>query len=141
MLGVEPKRHQVVDDAVKVLDAEVSDKGGLGGLAIKAAFSVVKGIKPGFIRDVVDTLLPDFLKALDPIYQESVTAGKRPGEYLKAHAGRVADALLSITDARAARAERPVIKSTYEKLRPSAKKHVESAAPRLASLLDKHTAS
>jgi hypothetical protein len=138
ILGAPPKRAQVVDDAVKVLDEEVSDKGGISGLAIKAAFGVVKGIKPGFIREVVDALLDDFLKALDPIYQEAVAQGKKPGEHLKANVGRAADAMLSITDARAARAKQAVIKSTYEKLRPSAKKHVEAAAPRLGSMLDRH---
>jgi hypothetical protein len=138
ILGAQPKRGQVVDDGVKVLDEEVSDKGGISGLAIKAAFGVVKGIKPGFIREVVDALLDDFLKALDPIYQEAVAAGKRPGEYLKANVSRAADALLSITDARVKRSDKAVIKSTYEKLRPSAKKHVEAAAPRLGAMLDRH---
>jgi hypothetical protein len=138
MLGNDPKRQQVIDDACRVLDEEVADKSGLSGLAIKGAFNLVKGVKPGFIREVVDTLLNDFLKALDPLYQEAVSKGVRPGDHLKANAGRVADALLAITDARAARAERAVIKSTYEKLRPSAKKQVEAAAPRLGALLDRH---
>lgn len=141
MLGSQPKRGQLVDDAVTVLDAEVADKSGLSGLAIKAAFGVVKGIKPGFIRQVVDALLDDFLKALDPVYQEAVSAGKRPGDHLKANSSRVADAMLSITDARVKRSDNSVIKSTYDKLRGSAKKQVEAAAPRLASLFDKHTAS
>jgi hypothetical protein len=50
----------------------------------------------------------------------------------------VADALLAITDRRAENAQRQVIKSMYEKLRPTAKKHVEAAAPRLGDLVDKH---
>ena len=50
---------------------------------------------------------------------------------------QLADNLLAVTDRRAAKAERPVIQSTYEKLRPSAKKHVESAVPRLAQLLER----
>jgi hypothetical protein len=141
ILGAQPKRGQVIDDAVSVLDAEVSDKSGISGLAIKAAFGVIKGIKPGFVREVVDALLDDFLKALDPVYQEALAAGKRPGDHLKANTGRVADALLSITDARAQRSDRAVIKSTYDRLRGSAKKQVEAAAPRLAMLIDKHTQS
>ncbi len=132
------KRPEVVDDALRVLDAEVADKSGISGMAVKGAFKLVKGIQPGFLRNVVDKLLDDFLDALNPIYQEAVEAGKRPGDHLKANAGRAADALLSITDKRAERAERQVIKKTYEKLRPSAKKHVEAAAPRLGELLDKH---
>jgi hypothetical protein len=138
MLGSAPKRDQVVADACRVLDDEVSDKGGLSGLAIKGAYAVVKGIKPGFVKEVVDGLLDEFLTCLDPLYQESVTRGVKAGAHLQANAGRVADALLAVTDAKAARSSRAVVKSTYEKLRPTAKKQVEAAAPRLGGLLDRH---
>ena len=132
------KRSQVVQDACQVLDLEVKDKSGLSGLAIKAGYKLVQGVKPGFVRQAVDDLLDDFLDALDPIFQEAVSSGKKPGDFLKSHAPRVADSLLSITDRRAENAQRAAIKSMYDKLRPTAKKHVGSATPRLADLLDKH---
>jgi hypothetical protein len=138
ILGSGPKRGAVIDDACRVLDEEVRDKSGLTGIAIKAAYGVVKGISPGFVREVVDNLLDDFLKCMEPLYQEAVAKGARPGQHLQANAGRVADALLAVTDGRAARAQRAVIKSAYEKLRPSAKKQVEAAAPRLGALLERH---
>jgi len=140
LLGNNPKRQQVVDDACRVLDDEVSDKSGLGGLAIKGAYSVIKGIKPGFVREVVDGLLDDFLACLDPLYQEALSRGSRPGAHLQANAGRVADALLAVTDGKAARSQRAVVKSTYEKLRPTAKKQVEAAVPRLGAMLERHAA-
>ena len=71
------KRSQVIDDACRVLDLEVADKSGLSGMAIKAGYKLVQGVKPGFVRQAVDDLLDDFLDALDPIYQEA-SAG-RPG--------------------------------------------------------------
>jgi hypothetical protein len=134
-LGQQPKRKAVVTDACHVLDQEVADKGGLGGVAIKGAYAVVKGIKPGFIEEVVDGLLDDFLVALDPLYQEAVQKNEAPGKHLTANGDRVADALLAITDARAARSSRAVIQKTYEKLRPTAKKHVSSAAPGVGAWL------
>jgi hypothetical protein len=132
------KRSAVVDDACKVLDLEVADKGGIAGLAIKAAYKVVQGISPGFIRQVVDHLLNEFLDALDPVYQEALVKGEPPGKYLRSNSGRIADALLAVTDKRAENAQRAVIKKTYEKLRPSAKRHVEDAAPRLAEMVERH---
>lgn len=132
------KRSQVVDDACRVLDLEVADKSGLSGMAIKAGYKLVQGVKPGFVRQAVDDLLDDFLDALDPIYQEAVSSGKKPGDYLKSRSGQVADSLLSITDRRAEKAQRATIRGMYDKLRPTAKKHVEAAAPRLADLLEKH---
>ncbi|MCK6536782.1 MAG: hypothetical protein L6Q84_27755 [Polyangiaceae bacterium] len=132
------KRSQVIDDACRVLDLEVADKSGLSGMAIKAGYKLVQGVKPGFVRQAVDDLLDDFLDALDPIYQEAVSSGKKPGDYLKSRSGQVADSLLSITDRRAEKAQRAAIRGMYDKLRPTAKKHVEAAAPRLADLLEKH---
>ncbi len=140
-LAQEPaKRQQVIDEACRVLDLEVADKSGLSGMAIKAGYKLVQSVKPGFVREVVDNLLDDFLDALDPIYQEAITQGKTPGAHLSENAGRMADALLAITDKRAQNAQRAVIKNMYEKLRPTAKKHVEAAAPRLGAMLDKHAA-
>ncbi len=138
LLGSGDKRSAVIDDACKVLDLEVADKGGLGGVAIKGAYKLVRGIKPGFIREVVDHLLDDFLDALDPIYQEALEKKEAPGTHMKKDPGRVADALLAITDERAEQAKRGAIKKTYDKLRPTARKHVEAAAPRLSEMLDRH---
>ncbi len=132
------KRREVVADACDVLDQEVGDKGGLSGIAVKGAYKIVKSVRPGFVREVVEHLLDEFLDALDPLYQEAVTQGRPPGAYLRENSGRVADALLSVTDAKARNAERAAIKKTYEKLRPSAKNHVEAAAPRLGAMLERH---
>ena len=137
-VDTDEKRRAIIDDALRVLDQEVGDKSGISGLAIKGAFKMVKGIQPGFLRRVVDNLLDDFLEALNPIYQESLAEQKPPGKHLESNAGRVADSLLGITDARAERAQRAVIKKTYGKLRPAAKKHVEAAAPRLGAMLERH---
>jgi hypothetical protein len=126
---------------VKVLDEEVSDKSGLTGLAIKGAYKLVQGVRPGFIRHVVDALLDEFLSALDPIYQEAASKKRPAGAYLLENQGRVADALLRVTDQKAERADSPTIKAAYSKLRPMAKKHVEAAAPRLSKLLERHAAA
>lgn len=132
--GQGKERETVVDEACRILDAEVSDKGGLSGLAIKAAYGVVKNIKPGFVRTVVDGLLDEFLQAVETV-KESAGAGVSAADAVRKAPGQLADALLSVTDRKAAKSDRPVIQSTYEKLRPSAKKHVESAVPRIADLL------
>src|SRR5689334_9699257 len=134
-IGSGDKRKNVIDDACHVLDAEVADKGGLSGIAIKAAYKAVQGVRPGFIRGAVDHMLDDFLGAVEPIYQEAAEKKVKAGAYLEQNSSRVADALLAVTDKRAQRAESKMVKSAYEKLRPMAKKQVEGAAPRLSQLL------
>ena len=43
-LGEEAARQRLIGDACEVLDLEVDDKGGLGGIAIKGAYKLVKKI-------------------------------------------------------------------------------------------------
>lgn len=139
-LGSGDKRTQVVNDALTVLDQEVADKSGLSGLAIKGAYKVVQGVRPGFVKQVVDGLLDDFLVSLDPIYQEACEKHVPAGKHLQANSSRVADALLKVTDDKAKRANSGAVRSAYDKLRPMAKKQVEAATPRLAGLLERHAA-
>lgn len=137
-IGTGEKRAAVVEDGCRVLDEEVAEKGGLTGLAIKGAYKIVQGVRPGFVRDSVNHLLDDFLSAMDPIYQEAAEKKQPAGAYLRQNTARVAQALLGVTDKRASRAESQVARKAYEKLRPMAQKQVESATPRLAALLEKH---
>ena len=137
-LADDTRKPAVVDDCCTLIDEEVKDKGGVSGFAIKAGYGAVKGIKPGFVRQVVTDLLPEFAKVLDPIHAEALAANKPVTAHFEANATRVADALLTITDAKAKNAKSGVVKGTYERLRPTAKKHVESAVPRLGRLIEKH---
>ncbi len=137
-LTSDAQKSAVVDDCLALIDAEVADKGGLTGLVIKAGYKTVQGVKPGFVRQVVTDLLPDFAQALDPLYQESKASGRGVRDYFSANSTRVADALLTITDDKAKRSKSGMVKGTYEKLRSGAKKNVESAVPRIAAMLEKH---
>lgn len=131
------KKSQVIADCCTLVDEEVASKSGLSGLAVKAGYAAVKGIKPGFIAQVVEKLLPEFAAKLDPIWTEAAASGN-PAAHLNANRSRVADALLSVTDEKAKTSTSGVVRGTYEKLRGSAKKNVEDAVPRLAQLIQKH---
>lgn len=132
------KKAAIVADCCTLLDEEVSSKGGLSGLAVKAGYAAVKGVKPGFIAEVVDRLLPEFAGKIDAIWEEGKKAGNATAHFT-ASKSRVADALLSVTDAKSKNAKSAVVRGTYEKLRGSAKKNVEEAVPRLGRLVDKYT--
>jgi hypothetical protein len=131
----------VINDAQRLLDDEVASKGGLTGLAIKGAFKVVQGVRPGMVRDVIDGLLDDFSARLDRFYQDHGTkgAGKSLPDYFTSRRGEVADALLGITDDRAKVTRHGTPKKAYEGLRPKAREHVEAAVPGIGRLVDKHT--
>lgn len=129
-------RPKVVSACVELVDREVSAKGGLSGMAIKAGYGVIKAIKPGFVSQVVDSLLPDFAAAMEPMHAREGGDGPDAfAKYLQGHKDEVADALLSVTDARAQRAKNATIRKTYERLRGGARDNVSAAVPQLVATL------
>jgi hypothetical protein len=141
VLLVPGNRPKVVADCVRVIDEEVDSKGGLTGLAVKGAYALVKAVKPGFIGDAVDSMLDDFVRRLEPFYAAAQARNEPVGPSLNARAGEVAEALLAISDERAQRAKNATVKKAYEKLRPTGKKHVEAAVPRIGRLVGKYAAA
>jgi hypothetical protein len=135
------KRPRVVTDCEKLIDEEVASKGGLSGLAVKGAFAMVKAVKPGMIHEAVDGLLDSFVERIESFYVDfqANSGGKKLPDYLTRRSGEVADALLGITDERAARSKNSTLRKAYEKLRPQGKKHVEDAMPRLGRLIETHS--
>jgi hypothetical protein len=131
------KKPAIIADTVTLVDEEVAAKSGISGFAVKAGYAAVKGIKPGFIAEVVSKLLKEFAESLDPLWEEGKQKGDPAGHFV-ANKSRVADALLSVTDAKAKTAKSSIVRGTYDKLRGSAKKNVEEAVPRLAKMLAKH---
>jgi hypothetical protein len=142
ILTAEEIRPKVVDACARLVDDEVAGKSGLGGLAIKAAYKVVKKVKPGMIKSIVNRLLPEFAEAMDSRYQAAVTEAEEKGEPLKDTLSRklnddkdgTADALLGVTDAKISEA-RPTIRKAYQKLRGTAQGHVGAAIPGLARVV------
>ena len=83
-------------------------------------------------------LLPEFAAVLDPSTRRPQKAQKPVAAHFAQNASRVADALLTITDAKARHSKSGLVKGTYDKLRGTAKKNVEAAVPRLGQLIQKH---
>ena len=132
------KRKSIVDDAATLLDAEVADKRGFSGKAVKLAFRAVKGVSPGMIPMSIDALLDDFCVQVQPFWEDAQTKGISARAHFQAQSSAIAAALLSITDARAERSTQRVLKSAYSKLRGQAVKHITDAMPRLADLVERH---
>lgn len=134
------KRKDLIADCAGLIDSEVASKSGLSGIAIKGAYKVVKGVKPTFVTEAVDGLIDEFGEQLQPLATEAQESGKSVSAFFDSNKSRVAEALLAITDKRAEKQSAGVVKSTYQKLRPTAKKHVEDAVPGVGRLVQKFTA-
>lgn len=133
-----PARDSVINDCVKLIDEEVRSKGGISGMAVKAGYGLVKAVKPGFVQEVVDAMLDEWVEKLEPFYVQWKASGTGDfGQFLSGRSSQAADKLLEVTDARAQRAKNASVKKMYEKMRGSAKKHVEEALPRLGRLVER----
>jgi len=139
VLSDEAKRASIIEDVCRLVDDEVGKQRGLSGVAVKAGYKLVQGVKPGFVRNVVQALLPEFAVALEPIREQAVAQGQTVSGYFSAHTAEVAEALLAVTDGRAQSSEHGSVRGAYGKLRGSARKNVQSAVPGLGKIIEKHT--
>jgi hypothetical protein len=138
-LNDEATRASIIEEVCRLVDDEVGKQRGISGVAVKAGYKLVQGVKPGFVRKVVGALLPDFAAALEPIREQAVAQGQPVGSYFSAHTPEAAAALLAVTDGRAQGSEHGSVRAAYGKLRGSARKNVESAIPGLGKIIEKYT--
>jgi hypothetical protein len=132
------RRKAVVADCAVLIDAEVADKRGFSGVAIKGAFKTVKGLRPDMITRSMDHLLDDFSGQVDPFWADCQAKGDEPRAYFSRRKVEVANALLKITDDRASGSKHRTLVRAYKGLRGKAVDHIGSAMPRFADLLVKH---
>ena len=138
VLNDEAKRASIIEDVCRLVDSEVGKQRGISGVAVKAGYKLVQGVKPGFVRNVVEHLMPDFAAALEPICEQAASQGQTVGDYFSSHTQEVAEALLEVTDGRAQGSQHGSVKGAYVKLRGSARKNVEGAIPGLGRVIDKY---
>lgn len=133
-----PQIHsQIAVDCSTLMDEQVSEKSGLGGMAIKTGYGVLKGLGPGYITRAIQNLLPKVILAIDPLWEEGVSAGD-PISYLSNNKTKAADILLGVTDHKIANAKNKVVIATYKKFRKSVQGDVESAIPGFAQIIAKY---
>lgn len=131
----------VLTDGMRVLDEEIARRSGIGGMAIKGAYKVIKNIQGGrTLEKAVKVLMPEFIDKLDPHFarfQEEGT-GKTWEEYLRPHYDSLADQLLAVTDQKIQAADNRAVRGTYDKLRPKAKKEVIASLPALTRMMERY---
>ena len=134
------RRAAFVADALDVVDAEVAGKKGAAGLAVKGGYAAVRKVKPTIVRSAVETLIPQFAERLDP-YWADYRAGQ--GDTFAAcltgpwRRGRGDPARRYRRATRAVEQTKPSRRST-RRMRPSAKRHVIDALPRVGDLVERY---
>jgi hypothetical protein len=132
-------RPKVIADCYLLIEQEVAEKSGVSGTAVKLAFKTVNTFLPGHIRYMAESLLPQMVDKLEPYWADfNSSGGTEFGDYLAKRGEEVSQALLSVTDARAAASGRPTVIKAYGTVRGRAVKHVEAALPHVGDLVLKY---
>jgi hypothetical protein len=130
---------KVIADCYVLLEQQVAEQSGISGTAVKLAYKTVNTFMPGHIRYMVGSLLPDMVDRLEPYWADFIACGGSEfGGYLAKRGGEVSEALLSVTDDRAAASGRPMVIKAYGSVRGSAVRHVEAALPDVGDLVVKY---
>lgn len=130
---------RVIADCHQLIQQEVSDMPGVSGTAIKLAYKTVISFAPGHVRYMVESLLPRMVEELEPFWADfNASGGSGFGDYLAKRGEEASEALLSVTDARAAASGRPTIIRAYRTVRGGAARHVEAALPNVGDLVLKY---
>ena len=138
LLAPETKPH-VVADCNALIEREVAEKSGISGTAVKLAYKTVNAFASGYLHSMVESLLPDMIAKLEPYWADFSASGASDfGDYLVKRGEEVSDALLSVTDERAAASDRPTIIKAYRSVRGGAAKHVAAALPAVGALVQKY---
>ena len=134
--GTQP---QVIADCFTLIDQQVADKSGISGAAVKLAYKTASTFASGYLQSMVETLVPEMADKLQPYWTDFSASGAGEfGDYLAKRGPEVSEALLSVTDARAAASKRPVIYRAYNTVRGGAAKHVQAALPDVGDLVMKY---
>jgi hypothetical protein len=134
--GTQP---QVLADCYTLVEQEVSDQSGFVGAGVKLAYKTVNTFMPGHVRHMIEVLLPDLADKLQPFWADFGESGSSAfGDYLVKRGEEVSQALLEVTDARAAASGRPTVVKAYKAVRGGAAKHIQAALPRLGDLVLKY---
>jgi len=133
------RRPKVIADCNALIEHRMSEMSGISGTAVKLAYKTASTFAPGHIKHMVDTLLPNMANQLQPYWADfNTSGGSEFGDYLAKRGPEVSEALLSVTDARAAASRRPVIYRAYNTVRGGAAKHVQAALPDVGDLVMKY---
>lgn len=133
-----PDKDVVIAGFVQLVEEHAARRGGLKGMGLRAGLKMLKAAKPGILDRATARLLPEFLQALEPLYQTFRKAKETDfAAFLQRNEKTAATALVAVADRRAAAAS-PAVKSYYDKFRGSAGEDVQQLIPPLGRLIDQH---
>ena len=131
-----------ITECADLIESHVHNRSGFKGIAYRTALGAAKKVKPDILKRSAGNLMPDMLEALEPLYQQfKQSADSDFSAFITKHREQAAEAVLSVTDNKAAHAENKTLRAGYKKLRGGAHDEIIALVPDLASLAAQYTKS
>lgn len=138
-LLAEPRAEALATECSRMIDEHVEQIKGLRGMGLRTAMGMLKAGRPDAGSGAMGRLLPDFVKALEPYYQEFLGAsGKDFGAFLVSKGDTINAALLGAIDARVERSPNATLKSMYPKFRSAIEAEMAGITPKIAAIIARH---
>jgi hypothetical protein len=140
-LLTEDNAAPLIADCRALVEQELASKSGVSAAGIKVAYKAVTAFAPGYYQGIIGGILPPLVSRLEPFWADfTASGGSSFGDNLAKRGNEVAEALLSVTDERAAASDKKAVVKAYQAVRGSALTNVEAALPNLGALVQKYTA-
>ena len=133
-----PNPQAVREDCVELIENFIAGRSGLKGMAYRTGMAMLTRARPGILQRATAKLMPQFIEALDPLFQEyqNQPAGSFSA-YLDKNSVRAADALVSVAD-RMAQQGSEMARKTYGKFRGGAEDEMQTLVTGLGRVISKH---
>lgn len=119
-----------------MVEQHVQQRGGLKGMGMRTGLSLLKAAKPDILDRASARMLPDMVRALEPLYAEFRQSGEGDfAVFLGKRAETAVQLLLGVADAKVAASQNGSAKAAYQKFRSGAGEELNSLLPRLGKLV------
>jgi hypothetical protein len=130
------RREALVRKTATWVERHVERTSGLRGMALKTGLSAVRSARPDAVERTVDRLLPEFARALEPMFADFRAGGGRDfGAYLAQHRDEATGALMAVADARAAASSHRALAAGYRRLRGTLESELRGLLPEIARMM------
>jgi hypothetical protein len=130
------RREAVIGRTAEWIERYVAERAGLRGLTLKAGLAALKAARHDALPRGVAVMLPEFARALEPVYQAFRASKERDfSRYLAQHSEDATQALMAVTDARAAATSYRTLASGYRRMRGTIEHELHTLVPEIAKML------
>lgn len=129
----------LAQDCVTLIESHIHDRSGWRGMVMRTGLGLLKSLRDDAVIRGVERLLPGFINALEPFYQQAQTENAGDfNAFLLAHSEQVSRQLVQVTDQIVTASSNRGVQAAYSPLRRFADEELQRALPNIAQVLEKH---